>query len=38
MDIAEREGAEYTVPMIANANPSGAVDQAAFDQMADSIC
>jgi microcystin degradation protein MlrC len=38
MDIAEREGAEYTVPMIANANPSGAVHQAAFDEMADAIC
>ena len=38
MDIAEQNGAEYTVPMIANANPSGAVDRAAFDEMADSIC
>ncbi len=38
LDIAEREGAEYAVPMIANANPSGAVDSAAFEEMADSIC
>ncbi|MBT5899170.1 MAG: M81 family metallopeptidase [Rhodospirillaceae bacterium] len=38
IDIAEREGAEYTVPLIANAHPSGAVDQAAFDEMAASIC
>ena len=37
-DIAEREGAEYVVPMIANANPSGAVDRAAFDEMAEGIC
>ena len=38
LDIAEREGAEYAVPMIANANPSGAVDSAAFEEMADRIC
>ena len=38
LDIAEREGAEYAVPMIANANPSGAVDSAAFEEMADCIC
>ncbi|MDP7549461.1 MAG: M81 family metallopeptidase [Alphaproteobacteria bacterium] len=38
MDIAEREGAEYVVPLIANAHPSGAVDQAAFDEMAAAIC
>lgn len=38
MDIAERQGAEYVVPLIANAHPSGAVDQAAFDEMATAIC
>ena len=38
LDIAEREGAEYAVPMIANANPSGAVDSAAFEEMAECIC
>ena len=38
IDIAEREGAEYVVPLIANAHPSGAVDRAAFDEMATSIC
>jgi len=30
IDIAEREGAEYVVPLIGNASPSGAVNQAAF--------
>ena len=38
IDIAEREGAEYVVPLIGNASPSGAVNQAAFDEMSDSIC
>ncbi len=38
IDIAEREGAEYEVPLIANANPSGKVEQAAFDEMAGQIC
>ena len=38
IDLAERQGAEYAVPLIANASPSGTVEQAAFDEMADSIC
>ena len=38
IDIAEREGAEYVVPLVANASPSAAVDQDAFDEMADAIC
>ena len=38
IDIAEREGAEYIVPLVANASPSAPVDQEAFDQMADAIC
>ncbi len=38
INIAEREGAEYVVPLIANAHPSGKVEQAAFDEMAESIC
>ena len=38
IDIAEREGAENVVPLIGNASPSGAVNQAAFDEMCASIC
>ena len=38
IDIAEREGAEYFVPLVANASPSAAVDQDTFDEMADAIC
>ena len=38
IDIAEREGAEYVVPLVANASPSAAVDQEAFDEMSDTIC
>ena len=37
-DIAEREGVEYVVPLVANANLSAAVDQDFFDEMADAIC
>ncbi len=38
IDLAEREDAEYVVPLIANAAPSGKVEQAAFDEMSDRIC
>ena len=37
-NIAEREGVEYVVPLVANARPSAPVDKDAFDEMADAIC
>ena len=36
-EIVEREGEEYVVPMIANSNPSGAMNQVVFEEMAASI-
>ena len=38
VDLARRVGAGFTVPIAANAEPSGLVEAAAFDAMADQIC
>ncbi|MFI4974519.1 MAG: M81 family metallopeptidase [Caulobacterales bacterium] len=37
IDVARRAGAEFTVPMAADANPSGLVTDAAFEEMAGAI-
>jgi microcystin degradation protein MlrC len=37
IDVAREAGAEFTVPMAANAHPSGLVTRAAFEQMAGAI-
>jgi microcystin degradation protein MlrC len=37
VDLAREIGAEFTVPMAANANPSGLVTEAAFEEMAGAI-
>lgn len=38
IDLAEAAGADYTVAIAAAASPSGPVDNAAFETMADRIC
>ena len=38
IDLAEAAGAEYTVAIAAAASPSGPVDNAAFETIADRIC
>jgi microcystin degradation protein MlrC len=38
LDLAKEEGAEFMVPMAANASPSGYVTDAAFEAMAGPIC
>ncbi|HVH76545.1 MAG TPA: M81 family metallopeptidase [Stellaceae bacterium] len=38
LDIAGREGAEFDVPIAANASPSGPVEDAAYRAIADRIC
>ncbi len=38
IDLAEAAGADYTVPVAASANPSGAVEDDAFEHVAGRIC
>ncbi len=38
IEMAEKAGAEYTLPIAANAWPSGPVENAAFDYISDRIC
>ena len=38
LDLAAAEGAEVVVPIAANAEPSGPVDQSAFEDMTGQIC
>jgi len=38
LDLAREAGAEAVTPIAAHANPSGAVDAAAFERIADTVC
>jgi microcystin degradation protein MlrC len=38
IDIAEKDGAEISLPVAAEAAPSGPVSEQAFDTMADAVC